>query len=74
MGMGFSWTGAFEVWLVLTTLVLAVWVVLPREVLQRIGYYYDDQKPDEQQLDNYMTLALHVVQGLKGLSDGETVY
>lgn len=68
MGMGFSWTGAFEVWLVLTTLVLAVWVVLPREDGEG-EYYYDDQKPDEQQLDDYMTLALHVVQGLKELRD-----
>lgn len=29
--MSFSWTGAFEVWLVVTTLFLAVWVALPRE-------------------------------------------
>jgi hypothetical protein len=33
---------------------------------------YSDELPNEKAIDDYMTLALHIVQGLKKL-DGETV-
>ena len=30
---------------------------------------YSNEKPNEQQVKDYMTLALHIVQGLKGMDD-----
>ena len=41
------------------------------DALQGIGYYSDDEKPSESQVEQYMTLALHVVQGLKKMNDRE---
>jgi hypothetical protein len=32
---------------------------------------YDDGIPSESQVDQYMTLALHIVQGLKSMQSGE---
>ena len=38
------------------------------DTLQAIAGYTDD-KPTQRQVDDYMTLALHIVQGLKGMND-----
>jgi len=35
------------------------------DTLQRINDCFDDSNPSEQAVDDYMTLALHIVQGLK---------
>lgn len=32
-------------------------------------YYSDDDKPSKEQVKDYMTLALHIVQGLKQMDD-----
>ncbi len=32
---------------------------------------YSDEKPNEEQIKDYMTLALHIVQGLKKMGDDE---
>ena len=40
------------------------------DTLQAI-YDYGDEPPTESQLDDYMTLALHIVQGLKKMGEKE---
>ena len=40
------------------------------DTLEGIRHYNDD-KPTEEQVRDYMTLALHIVQGMKRMGDGE---
>jgi hypothetical protein len=41
------------------------------DTLQAISGY-SDEPPDDEQVKDYMTLALHIVQGLKKMGEGES--
>lgn len=44
------------------------------DTLQAICSWDDEQLPNEQQLNDYMTLALHLVQHIKCVGDNDSIY